>query len=236
MKSASELAQELGVSGAALRNYRAEAGIAAKTRSAKYSESEIAQIKAIAQSKRKPITTTIAQAMYDSARESASTSDTASVSTLSTMPSHYSAMDDLTFATPTQQNRILERLESIESKIDGLFALLDKAVIASRYISRADVDSASGKLPTIPHETRPHRGNGDVPRLSEFAEQHGVKARTALDHSKMRLIETKDVPLGNGKSEHYVTKDQQAACIAYWKSIHYPFKPCADCPHEETQE
>ena len=234
MKSASELAQELGISGAALRNYRVEAGIAAKTRSAKYSESEVALIRAVAQRRGNKLAQPIA---HDNARETATTEGIALQRTITATWGELGAMGDLTSETENAQNRILARLEAIESKIDALMALFDKAVIASRYISRAAVDSASGKMPAIPHETRPRRGNGDVPRLSEFAELHGVKARTALDHSKMHLIATKDVPLGNGKSEHYVTKEQQAAIIVYWKSIHYPFTPCPDCPHEsEAQE
>lgn len=129
-----------------------------------------------------------------------------------------------------------ERLERIESKLDALLALLDKAVIASRYVQRKAVDDALSDLKPS-RGTKIKRGNGDVPRLSEFAEAHGVNERTANDHARKGWIVVKSVPLPDGRQERYVTHEQQAGVIAFWKSIGYPFKVCPDCPHaQEVQE
>lgn len=264
MKSASELAALLGVNEATLRLWRAEAGIPAKARNVGYSEDEEARIREIAAKKRKskprkgdsapemPRIVTERQIyaplsadspdMYR-AFDSAFSATTGTNSALIPTEEEISAFgydDALARLRGSSTNPVdhSAQLERIESKIDALTALLERAAIAPRYVKRETVEDALDERPKrayTKHQNKPMRANGM--RLALFAGLHGVNERTARDQVKVQEAYEVTIVPTNSHQEYYVEEHQKAAIIAYWKRTGYPFSPCPECPHtQEVQE
>lgn len=231
MKSAEAVALILGVKQSTLRLWRVQVGIPAKTRGAGYTDEEIALLRSHGAKKHGAMPESVApkHSAISAERQIYPPLDSASKPMDNANHSGY-------FSASAPDSAILER---IESKIDALLALLERAAIAPRYVKRQDLDSAMDgdykrQVNYTKRETRPKRARGT--RLSLFAGLHGVNERTARDQANRKdTFTVTTVPI-NSHQEYYVEPEQEAGLIAYWERVGYPYTRCPDCPHERSAE
>jgi len=70
--------------------------------------------------------------------------------------------------------------------------------------------------------------------VASFAKKHSVKPRTALGHCKKTQVFTqyRRPKARILKHEWWITPEQQALLIRYWKQRQLQYEECQQCPHE----
>jgi hypothetical protein len=74
--------------------------------------------------------------------------------------------------------------------------------------------------------------------VASFAKLHGVKPRTALVHCKksQAFTQYRRPKAKILKHEWWITPEQQALLILFWKQHQIPYQECQQCPHENSME